>query len=79
MKKALIEGFWLGFISVLVLVALMVWTILISEMIDSVMIKGSIVIALMFAIPMTLSVLEYKQKRLLDEALSNQLKKDTKA
>lgn len=76
MKKALTEGFWIGIISILVLMSLMVWTIVIMTWVESPAIRVSMVLLLMMAIPMTLSVLEYKQKNLLDEALTDKLKKD---
>lgn len=76
MKKALEEGFWIGIISILVLMSLLVWTIVIMTWVESPAIRVSMVLLLMMAIPMTLSVLEHRQKRLLDEALSDQLKKD---
>lgn len=79
MKKALAEGFWIGIISILVLMGLMVWTIVIMTWVEEPMIRVSMVLLLMMAIPMTLSVLEYKQKNLLDEALTDKLKKDTKS
>lgn len=79
MKKALAEGFWIGIISILVLMGLMVWTIVIMTWIEEPMIRVSMVLLLMLAIPMTLSVLEYRQKNLLDEAFADKLEKDTKA
>lgn len=79
MKKALTEGFWIGIISILVLMSLMVWTIVIMSWVESPVVRVSMMLLLMMAIPMTLSVLEYKQKNLLDEALSNKLEKDTEA
>ena len=79
MKKALTDGFWIGIISILVLMSLMVWTIVIMTWVESPAIRVSMILLLMMAIPMTLSVLEYRQKNLLDEALANKLEKDTKA
>lgn len=79
MKKALTEGFWIGIISILVLMSLMVWTIVIMSWVESPAVRVSMMLLLMMAIPMTLSVLEYKQKNLLDKALSNKLEKDTEA
>ena len=79
MKKALTEGFWIGIISILVLMSLMAWTIVIMSWVESPAVRVSMMLLLMMAIPMTLSVLEYKQKNLLDEALSNKLEKDTEA
>ena len=79
MKKALTEGFWIGIISILVLMSLMVWTIVLMTWVEEPLIRVSMVLLLMMAIPMTLSVLEYKQKNLLDKALTNKLEKDTKA
>ena len=79
MKKALTEGFWIGIISILVLMSLMVWTIVLMTWVEEPLIRVSMMLLLMMAIPMTLSVLEYKQKNLLDEALTDKLKKDTKS
>ena len=79
MKKALTEGFWIGIISILVLMSLMVWTIVIMSWVESPAVRVSMMLLLMLAIPMTLSVLEYKQKNLLDKALANKLEKDTEA
>lgn len=79
MKKALEEGFWIGLISILGLMALFVWTVTIMEFVTSPIARVSLIMLLMMAIPMTLSVLEHRQKKLLDEALSDQLKKDTEA
>lgn len=79
MKKALEEGFWIGLISILGLMAMFVWTVTIMEFVESPIARVSLIMLLMMAVPMTLSVIEHRQKRLLDEALSNQLKKDTKA
>ena len=79
MKKALTDGFWIGIISILVLMSLMEWTIVIMTWVESPAIRVSMILLLMMAIPMTLSVLEYRQKNLLDEALANKLEKDTKA
>ena len=79
MKKALTEGFWIGIISILVLMSLMVWTIVLMTWVEEPIIRVSMMLLLMMAIPMTLSVLEYKQKNLLDEALADKLKKDTES
>lgn len=79
MKKALTEGFWIGIISILVLMSLMVWTIVLMTWVEEPLIRVSMMLLLMMAIPMTLSVLEYKQKNLLDEALADKLKKDTES
>jgi len=79
MKKALTEGFWIGIISILVLMSLMVWTIVLMTWVEEPMLRVSMMLLLMMAIPMTLSVLEYKQKNLLDESLADKLKKDTES
>ena len=79
MKKALTEGFWIGIISILVLMSLMVWTIVLMTWVEEPVLRVSMILFLMMAIPMTLSVLEYKQKNLLDEALTDKLKKDTES
>lgn len=76
MKKALEEGFWIGIISILGLMALFVWTVTIMEFVESPIARVSLIMLLMMAVPMTLSVIEHRQKRLLDKALSDQLKKD---
>lgn len=79
MLKVLEEVFWAGYIIVLTMFAMFVWIVTIMEFVESPIVKVPLLLLVVFAMPMTLSVLENRQKRLLDEALSDQLEKDTKA
>lgn len=62
MLKELEEVFWVGYIIVLTMFAMFVWIVTIMEFVEAPIVKVPLLLLVVFAMPMTLSVLEKRQK-----------------